>query len=175
MPPKHSFVKAVTLLHYAYQHTVTRGKRSAQCTPAQLCTCRAHTHVVQKHWPHAPLDLRVGIVWQLETLEQKTTEVKTEEQKTKEAEEQKPQVRPPSHDYQRPICGSELTPSLSLNPTRAQTPSPAPYHATALHISAELASQFALLEQAAIKSKPASYAESCGANSTVPSSSVKVL
>ena len=60
----------------------------------------AHVHVVQKHCPHAPLDLRVGTVWQLETLEQKTSEVKTEEQKTKEAEEQKPQVRPPSHDPQ---------------------------------------------------------------------------
>ena len=60
---------------------------------------------------------------------------------------------------------------MNPNPSRAHTPSPAPPHATTPHISAELASQFALL--AAIESKPASYAESCGAKSTVHPSSVK--
>ena len=69
------------------------------CRARSLCSI-CDGHVVQKHCRHAPLDLRVGAVWQLETSEQKTSEVKTEEQKTKEAEEQKPQVRPPSHDPQ---------------------------------------------------------------------------
>ena len=43
-----------------------------------------------------------------------------------------------------------------------------PSHATTPYISAKLVSQSALLGQAAIKSKPASYAEPCGAKSTVP-------
>ena len=135
---------------------------------------------MQKHCPHATLMRRLTCVcalWQLETLEQKTKEVKTEEQKAKEtkAKAQKPQVSHPSHDpyatilTPTPPSGHELSPTrarhgLNPNPTRACTPSPAQSHATRQH----LRSQPKLASQAAIKSKPASYAESCCAKSTVP-------
>ena len=114
----------------------------------------------------------VCALWQLET-----KEVKTEEQKAKEtkAKAQKPQVSHPSHDpyatilTPTPPSGHELSPTrarhgLNPNPTRARTPSPSQSHATRQH----LRSQLKLASQAAIKSKPASYAESCCAKSTVP-------
>ena len=77
--------------------------------------------------------------------------MKTVEQETKETkvEERNPQVSLPSHAPQ------------------SNHPEPSPARPTP-HISAERVSQSALLEQAAIKSKPASTADSCGAKSTVP-------
>ena len=63
------------------------------------------------------------------------------------------------------------TPGPNLNPTRAPHTKPHPAQVTEPHSSnppADLAPQSALLNKAAIKSKPATYGlESCGAKSTV--------
>ena len=160
-------------------HTVnSRGQHPTVHACAVVCTCSAEVLPTCDASP----ETYVYAPWQLETLEQKTTQVTTEEQK--------PQVSPLNHAPEsnhldtnptswpcesNPIPTPDLrlrvdnwlTTGLNPNPTRAHTPNLSTAHATTPHISAKLASQSALLEQAAIKSRAASHVESCGAKSTV--------
>jgi hypothetical protein len=58
VPPKRGFVKAVTLLHYSRS---AHSQAANALHRAQLCTCRAYAHAVQKYCPHATPHLHVHV------------------------------------------------------------------------------------------------------------------